>query len=216
MFLQQASYTPSFGGLGLMRESIVARSVLHYTNKERAKRGLPKLAGHRALSRAARWHSEWMAHTGQFSHQGEKGSSPSDRAKDAGYDAGAGENIWAGPAQHGQTSRTKRAFHWHNEWTLGKAAVISLMGSPGHRANILQPSYREIGIGVARDKPGRAYVTQDFGAGKFGRSFLLRMLTLRLGIFVAFVGVALAAYLLSGLADVVWRLIDLIRYSWGL
>ena len=44
------------------------------------------------------------------------------------------------------------------------------MNSPGHRANILNPSFREIGIGLAYDAPGaggrppRRHLRDDFGA----------------------------------------------------
>lgn len=37
------------------------------------------------------------------------------------------------------------------------------MNSPGHRANILNPQFRDIGIGVA-GSPNGPYYTQDFGA----------------------------------------------------
>jgi uncharacterized protein YkwD len=40
----------------------------------------------------------------------------------------------------------------------------AFMESPEHRANILEPSYTEIGIGTAIGKDGRLYVTQDFRA----------------------------------------------------
>ncbi len=38
------------------------------------------------------------------------------------------------------------------------------MDSPGHRANVLDASYREIGIGVASAPGARAIYTTDFGA----------------------------------------------------
>jgi len=38
----------------------------------------------------------------------------------------------------------------------------SWMNSPGHRSNILSPSYAEIGAGVAKDSYGRLYWTQMF------------------------------------------------------
>ena len=48
----------------------------------------------------------------------------------------------------------------------------NLMKSPGHRANLLSPVYREIGIGLAYGAPERRPVTReaaiyttDFGAG---------------------------------------------------
>ena len=37
----------------------------------------------------------------------------------------------------------------------------ALMGSSGHRANMLSPRYNAVGIGVVEDK-GRIFVTQDF------------------------------------------------------
>ena len=43
---------------------VVERSILHYTNKERRKRGLLPLSGNRALAKAARGHSRWMSKTG--------------------------------------------------------------------------------------------------------------------------------------------------------
>ena len=48
---------------------------------------------------------------------------------------------------------------------MGKAAVISWMNSPGHRANLLSSDWRDIGIGVARSKKGTYYLTQNFGDG---------------------------------------------------
>jgi uncharacterized protein YkwD len=36
------------------------------------------------------------------------------------------------------------------------------MASPGHRANILNPSYRRIGIGVTQDSSGRYWAVVDF------------------------------------------------------
>jgi uncharacterized protein YkwD len=38
------------------------------------------------------------------------------------------------------------------------------MNSPGHRANILNCQFKEIGVGVVPDSNGRLYWTQDFGA----------------------------------------------------
>lgn len=40
--------------------------------------------------------------------------------------------------------------------------VAAWMNSPGHRANILNPRYTEIGVGFARDASGRSYFTQNF------------------------------------------------------
>ena len=41
-------------------------------------------------------------------------------------------------------------------------AIKGWMGSPGHRANILQKNTREIGLGIARDDGGTVYYTAVF------------------------------------------------------
>ena len=155
---------------------VVERSILHYTNKERRKRGIKPLSGNRALAKAARGHSRWMANTGRYGHKGAGGSTPSARAAKAGYHHGAGENIWmarGGRSRKGTAWKSK--FRWDNDWRLGKAAVISWMNSPGHKANLLDNGYRHIGIGVARNRRGAFYLTQNFGNG-FDARFLFKSL----------------------------------------
>ena len=45
-----------------------------------------------------------------------------------------------------------------------KSAIQGWMNSPGHRVNLLDPDFNEIGVGYyRRDSDGRGYVTQDFG-----------------------------------------------------
>lgn len=46
----------------------------------------------------------------------------------------------------------------------GQAVMVGWMNSPGHRANILTPGYRLIGVGAAQDSQGRWYAAQVFGA----------------------------------------------------
>lgn len=47
----------------------------------------------------------------------------------------------------------------------GRAAVVAWMHSPGHRANILNPPYRLMGIGARKGEDGLWYVAQVFGTG---------------------------------------------------
>lgn len=144
---------------------VVERSILHYTNKERRGLGRKALKGHSALIKAARGHSRYMARTGSYSHTGAKGSSPFDRTKAAGYFSPTGENIWNVMPQRGGGGTWKSRFRWKSEWQLGRAAVISWMNSPGHRQNLLSTEWKHIGVGVARGKRGRYYLTQNFGTG---------------------------------------------------
>ena len=148
-----------------MRTGTVERSILHHVNMERKKRTLPSLSGHPALIRAARNHSQWMAKTGRFGHSGAGGSSHMDRTSKAGYIGGTSENIWQTTTRGGRGRAWKSRFRWRNDRELGKAAVITWMNSPGHRENMLSAEWRHIGIGVAENKRGQAYLTQCFGSG---------------------------------------------------
>ncbi|MFF3916050.1 CAP domain-containing protein [Streptomyces sp. NPDC001852] len=119
--------------------------VVQLVNAERAKVGCHPLTVNAELTRAAQAHSADMAAHRNMSHTGSDGSSPGDRITAAGYTWSAyGENIAYGYATPEQVM---------DGW----------MNSPGHRANILNCSYKEIGVGLAQ--PG-SYWTQDFGAAR--------------------------------------------------
>ena len=137
----------------------IIRATLCQLNRERAHYGLRQLKLNKRLARAARRHALDMARRNYFSHDTLGGGSFVDRIRREGYLQGAhnwtvGENLAWG-------SRS-----------LSRPRVIMRMwmNSPGHRANILNASFREIGIGVAYDapvaggaKPAGTYAT-DFGA----------------------------------------------------
>ena len=141
-----------------MNTKIVERSILHYTNRERKRQDRKKLIGSRSLIRAARGHSRWMARRNRFSHTVGGGSQPWHRAQRAGFPSSiVSENIWQ------ISGITKSALHWHSSWRIGRGAVRSWMNSPGHRRNLLDSDVQYIGVGVARNKGGRIYATQNFG-----------------------------------------------------
>jgi len=121
--------------------------LLKLTNLERQKVGLPPLKLSSQLTRAAQLHAGDMAKNNYFSHTGLNGSSMVDRAKGTGYKYSAlGENIAAGKATPEGTIR---------QW----------MNSSGHRANILNARFTEIGFGYANapNSPYRHYWVQVFG-----------------------------------------------------
>jgi uncharacterized protein YkwD len=98
-----------------------------------------------ALAAAAQGHAEDMKAKGYFSHTGQDGRSPFDRMRDAGYDyRAAGENIARG--QGG-----------------AREVMTAWMTSPGHRANILNCDYRELGVGHVDGGDGPWWV-QNFGS----------------------------------------------------
>lgn len=119
------------------------KALLELTNKEREKAELPPLKANEKLFKAARDHSANMAKQNQLDHTLD-GKDPGDRLKDVGYEhLGWGENVAGG-------ARTP------------EEAVQTWMNSPGHRANILNPQYKEIGLGIAKNGDGGPYYTQVF------------------------------------------------------
>ena len=122
-----------------------AAQVLSITNAERAKVGCKALKTDTDLTTAAQGHSADMAKNDYFSHDSQDGRSPFDRMKNAGYSfSAAAENI-----AMGQLTPSDVMTAW--------------MNSAGHKANILNCTYTQIGIGIAKDKNGAPYWTQDFG-----------------------------------------------------
>lgn len=125
--------------------SSMASQVLALVNDERAKAGCGALTTSSALQRAAQGHSADMAANDYFSHDSQDGRSFSDRIRAAGYTGGAiAENIAAGQQS-------------------ASAVMQSWMNSSGHRANILNCSYRHLGVGYAKGGSMSPYWTQDFG-----------------------------------------------------
>ncbi|MCB5167559.1 CAP domain-containing protein [Streptomyces bambusae] len=117
--------------------------VVRLVNVERAAAGCRALTVDAALARAAQGYSDTMAATGNFSHTGTDGSQPQDRIEAAGYDwSGYGENIAMGQAD-------------------AAAVVAAWMDSPGHRENILNCRFTEIGVGL--NTAGGPWWTQNFG-----------------------------------------------------
>ncbi|MFF5142733.1 CAP domain-containing protein [Streptomyces sp. NPDC013157] len=120
---------------------VVAR-VLELVNAERGKVGCSALTLNTTLTKVAQAHSEDMALHQNMSHSGSDGSSPGDRITGAGYTWSAyGENVAYGYASPEQV-------------------MAAWMASPGHKANILNCAFKEIGVGLAQPD---SYWTQDFG-----------------------------------------------------
>lgn len=125
-------------------EAAMEEEVLRLVNEERAKQGLGALKRASDLDSLARAHSADMIKRNFFDHTNPDGQSPFDRMRAAGISyRAAAENIASG-----QTS----AQSVMNAW----------MNSSGHRKNILNSSYTEIGIGAVKSSAGKIYWTQEF------------------------------------------------------
>lgn len=109
------------------------QQVADLVNAERAKAGLPALKLNWELSRVARIKSQDMHDKKYFAHQSPTYGSPFDMMKKFGISyRTAGENIAQG-------------------YATPQAVMTGWMNSPGHRANILNSSFTQIGVGYFKD-----------------------------------------------------------------
>jgi uncharacterized protein YkwD len=117
----------------------VVYDIVHLSNKERARQGLGPLQPNPSLMESAQQYAQVLQEGSCFSHYCAAG--PRDRARAAGYSnfLQTGENIATGQPS-------------------AESVVSDWMASPGHRANILHPSFDEAGVGIALDPgDGRPY-----------------------------------------------------------
>ena len=162
---------PAFGLLALLAlapgapaaDTLVAREsnatlrarVVELVNAARARprrcgsarfAAVPPLQASRKLDDAATAHARDMARRKYFEHEGRDGSQPRDRVRRAGYESRlTGENIAYGPVS-------------------AEEVVAGWLASPGHCENIMEPRFRDIGVGVAVGrKRGQIYWVQNFG-----------------------------------------------------
>ena len=138
-----AAETAGLHDLGRIRADMFAR-----VNAERQKAGVPLLKPDPKLDAAAQRHAEDMLSRAYFAHESPEGKTVRERATAAGYDwRSIGENI-----AEGQLTVTEVMDTW--------------MHSPGHRRNILDPGFRELGVGLALGRSGEGYQVewaQTFG-----------------------------------------------------
>ncbi|MEM8751023.1 MAG: CAP domain-containing protein [Pseudomonadota bacterium] len=118
-------------------------SALKSVNAIRAAKGLPKLAVHPALVKAAREQADLMAHKGKMAHKVSVRHSFRRRMARVGWKGTAAENI-----ARGQPSE--------------QAVIRAWMSSRGHRRNILNPRMRYIGMSANRQN-GRPYWAMVLG-----------------------------------------------------
>lgn len=124
----------------------VQRATLCLLNERRAAHGLHKLRSSRRLRHAAGRFARLMVAGGFFAHEAPNGSTPVSRIRRTSYLSGTrfwviGENLGWGTGSLATPRLMVRAW----------------MRSPGHRANILDGRYREIGIGIAYGAPVRSF-----------------------------------------------------------
>jgi uncharacterized YkwD family protein/spore coat assembly protein SafA len=118
--------------------------VIRLVNVERVRAGQLALVESKELSRIARIKSNDFIKNNYFAHNSPTYGSPFDMLRSFGITfTAAAENIASGQ---------RSAAEVMNFW----------MNSSGHRTNILNASYNQIGVGVARDNEGNLFWTQMF------------------------------------------------------
>ena len=109
------------------------RLMMRLLNGHRARARVSRLVVNRRIRAAGRRHSHWMARSGNFEH----------------------ERVlrWANGRDSGQNLALGRS---------PRQVVRAMMGSRGHRANVLSRVYRSVGIGAVRDCRGTVFFTVNF------------------------------------------------------
>jgi uncharacterized protein YkwD len=130
-------------------------AFLGLINSYRASNGLAALTLSTNLNRSSAWMANDLGANNYFAHTDSLGRDPSTRAENCGYPSGAGENIAAG-----------------TNWDTAQAVFNGWKASPGHNANMLNATYKQIGIArayTANSTYGWYWVT-DFGLVNDGTS----------------------------------------------
>ncbi|HTZ85922.1 MAG TPA: CAP domain-containing protein [Solirubrobacteraceae bacterium] len=152
-----ANLVPDIGDV-----AVAEQATLCLVNRERVAHDLPALAANGPLDAVASAHSAEMVSRDYFSHRTPSGATAEMRILTSGYvppssRVAIGENV----ATAG------------GELSTPANVVESWMNSPPHRANILDPSFRASGVGIALGMPLRnadgwqgpgATYTQDLGS----------------------------------------------------
>ena len=143
--------------LGANRMAVLEKQMWAFVNRDRMDRTNFAETGGRAqslrwnekLAAVARAHSRDMIKQRFFDHVDREGRTPSARITAAGIHWWAsGENIALNSTVPGAEAAFMAEARFQNN----------------HRANILNETYTDVGIGIVQGPNGSFYITQDFGA----------------------------------------------------
>lgn len=139
--------TPPPATVAVAGDSAVAAALLAAINEARAAEGLPALRATSTLGSIAASHASDMATQRRLSHNGSDGSSLGQRLNKVGAGfAIAGENVARGRGGAAGMPDVAQAF----------------LASPVHRANLLNPAFQEVGLGVTQEADGSNWITVVF------------------------------------------------------
>ncbi len=135
-------------GAPVIASAITPSSVLELTNQSRANAGLSALTYNTTLEQAAQAKAEDMLARQYFAHNTPDGKTPWTFFDAVGYAyLSAGENL---------------AVHFTDVEPLQEA----WMNSPGHKANILNSNFKEMGVGIVKgvfEGHDSIFVVEEFG-----------------------------------------------------
>ncbi|MBX6377884.1 MAG: hypothetical protein IRY95_04975 [Clostridia bacterium] len=118
-------------------------ALLEWLNRERASAGVPPLVSDPTLVNLARRKARDILDNGYFSHTSPTLGTPAQMVRAAGLRYRfVGENI----------AKARDAYRAHQMF----------LASPDHRANLTNPSYEAVGIGVVANRPAGVIVVELF------------------------------------------------------
>lgn len=140
-------YTEAGSATAETSGDIVAESI-RQINAQRVERGLEPLTIEPRLMQSSQFHADYMAYKDCYAHQCPKGPDLTERMEKFHYgNRLRGENIAAG-------------------YTSAREAAIGWMNSKGHRENILNPGFNEVGAGYV-------YNPRDGGRVRWGHYWVM-------------------------------------------
>lgn len=142
--------------------------LFNHINYERLVRGQSRLTYNSLLERAAQLHAQDMANYNYFSHTGRDGSTKEQRLRRQGYyPTYAGENIASGASWSSSTGYLPRTFlSVMYDYSPSDVKKCGWMNSALHKAAIVNPNFKNIGLGRAfnANSSGKYYFVANFGA----------------------------------------------------
>lgn len=144
-----------------VNETAIERQVFNFTNQYRIERGLAPVEYAPRLSAPAREHAQDMARHDFVGHRGSNGTTMTERY--AGECSVPGEN--AGGTWYKRTFRTRKTdelVYLSNETEVARNLVGGWIRSIGHRLNMLNERWTELGVGIAVRDDGKVFAVQVF------------------------------------------------------
>jgi uncharacterized protein YkwD len=159
--LQNTSSSAAEEESSVFNQTEVERYVWQFTNQKRLENGLNRLEYAPRIVDSARNHAHNMAKNGYVGHTQPNGQTMEQRY--SGECRYPGENAFgAWYEKNFEAWRTGEMKYVTTEQELARYLVNGWMRSEGHRENILNPRWKELGVGVYKRDDGKVFAAQTF------------------------------------------------------